>query len=103
MPDDTSITTTTTGNGGPLSVSGRGLGKRPGLLRRTGTATRRWARDTFNREQIVAGLKQLAWVAPLTMLIWLYAERAQQSEEMIPVHVRARSSNDKVHLKLVEP
>src|SRR5688572_16294126 len=41
------------------------------------SATRRWARDTFSREQIISSLKSLAWVAPLTVLIWIYAEREQ--------------------------
>ncbi|HEX8524290.1 MAG TPA: hypothetical protein VF669_18690 [Tepidisphaeraceae bacterium] len=39
--------------------------------------TRRWARGTFTRENIISNLKTLAWVLPLTFLIWVYAEREQ--------------------------
>jgi hypothetical protein len=42
-----------------------------------GHSLRSWAGSTFTREQFVAGLKSLAWVAPLTVLIWIYAEREQ--------------------------
>src|SRR5688572_15344405 len=38
---------------------------------------RRWMRDTFTRENIISNLKTLAWVVPLTFLIWVYAEREQ--------------------------
>ncbi len=41
------------------------------------SATRRSFRDTFSREQLVAGLKAFFWVGPLTVLIWVYAEREQ--------------------------
>lgn len=39
-------------------------------------------RDWFSRENIIASLKTLAWVAPLTILIWVYAEREQQADMM---------------------
>ena len=42
-----------------------------------GYSLRSWASATFTREQFVAGVKSLAWVAPLTVLIWIYAEREQ--------------------------
>jgi hypothetical protein len=32
---------------------------------------------TFTTENIVSGLKTFAWVGPLTILIWVYAEREQ--------------------------
>jgi hypothetical protein len=38
---------------------------------------RSWAANTFSREQLVAAAKSLAWVGPLTLLIWIYAEREQ--------------------------
>src|SRR5690348_958680 len=31
----------------------------------------------FTRENIISNLKTLAWVVPLTLLIWIYAEREQ--------------------------
>ena len=51
---------------------------RRSLGRRSAAVVRRWARDTFNREQLLSSLRALAWVAPLTLLIWIYAEREQQ-------------------------
>lgn len=42
-------------------------------------AARRSARDAFSRESLVSSLKSLGWVAPLTVLIWIYAEREQLS------------------------
>lgn len=89
-----------------LTVGARALAParaRAGLLRRSARATRRWARDTFSREQLVAGVKQFAWVAPLTVLIWVYAERMQQHKATIPFTVVARSSNPNVHVSIVEP
>lgn len=64
---------------------------------------RRWARDTFTREQMVSALKQLAWVAPLTILIWAYAEREQQVEGHLRLTVEAQSSNPAVAVRLIEP
>jgi len=40
-------------------------------------AARAWARSTFSRESFISSLKSLLWVAPLTVLIWVYAEREQ--------------------------
>lgn len=65
---------------------------------------RRWVRDTFTREQMLSGLKQLAWVAPLTVLIWVYAEREQQIPSRdIRFNVELRSNNPQVAVRLVEP
>jgi len=57
--------------------------------------TRRWARETFNREQLVAGLKQLMWVVPLTLLIWIYAEREQidRVEVRVPINLVSKSTD----------
>ena len=38
---------------------------------------RSWARSTFSRESYITSLKSLLWVLPLTVLIWIYAEREQ--------------------------
>jgi hypothetical protein len=38
---------------------------------------RRWSQGTFTRENIISNLKTLAWVVPLTFLVWVYAEREQ--------------------------
>ena len=71
---------------------------------RVTAATRRWARDTFSREQFVAALKQLAWVAPLTVLIWVYAEREQRTTDAnVRFTVEVHSNNPKVFVRLLEP
>jgi hypothetical protein len=43
---------------------------------------RAWARETFAPDQLLNGLKSLMWVAPLTILIWIYAEREQISRNV---------------------
>src|SRR6478735_8471482 len=42
-------------------------------------ASSRWQRfvSRFTRENVISHLKTLAWVVPLTLLIWIYAEREQ--------------------------
>ncbi|MEO6435065.1 MAG: hypothetical protein ABIP55_04795 [Tepidisphaeraceae bacterium] len=42
-----------------------------------------WSRfvSGFTRENIISNLKTLAWVVPLTLLIWIYAEREQVAPE----------------------
>src|SRR5215213_5561758 len=73
-------------------------------LQRASGATRRWARDTFSREQLVAALKQLAWVAPLTVLIWVYAEREQRTTDAdVRFGVEVNTNNPKVFVRLLEP
>jgi len=51
-------------------------GPRP-LRMRVAWAARAWARHTFSRDSFISSLKSLLWVAPLTLLIWVYAEREQ--------------------------
>jgi hypothetical protein len=92
----------TTGNGHFPDAVGAGHKPASRWQRHMGT-TRRWMRDTFNREQLVAGLKQLMWVAPLTMLVWIYAERAQQVDDTIRVTIEAHSSDPKTAVRLVDP
>lgn len=45
--------------------------------RRFNSTVRSWARSTFSRESYITSLKSLLWVLPLTVLIWIYAEREQ--------------------------
>ena len=51
-----------------------------------------WLRGCFERYNLLAGLKTLLWLGPLTLLIWVYAEREQNDkiDAAIPVAVRAR-------------
>src|SRR5205807_2622098 len=52
--------------------------KRPSRTWRDEAATT-WHRfgARFTRENVISNLKTLAWVVPLTLLIWIYAEREQ--------------------------
>jgi hypothetical protein len=53
-----------------------------------------WARDTFSREQLLSSLKSFLWVAPLTILIWVYAEREQADKIDNQVIIFSLTSND---------
>jgi hypothetical protein len=67
--------------------------RRP-IRKRVGWAFRSWATDTFSRESIVSSLKSLLWVAPLTILIWIYAEREEDVPLTdVPVTLDVRSSD----------
>jgi hypothetical protein len=90
-------------NGNRRFPAAAGTHRSTGRWQRYLSTARRWARDTFNREQLVAGMKQLMWVAPLTMLIWIYAERAQQVDDTIRVTIAAASSDPKTAVRLADP
>jgi hypothetical protein len=45
--------------------------------RRLSGSLRSWWRVTFSRESYLSSLRSLLWVVPLTVLIWIYAEREQ--------------------------
>jgi len=52
--------------------------------------------EHFTRENVISVLKNLAWVVPLTILIWIYAEREQIATEpgrVIPIDVRTTAPN----------
>ena len=49
------------------------------------------------RERVTEGFKTFLWIAPLTALIWIYAERAQIAPLEAPVTIDVKSnSNDRV-------
>src|SRR5438105_4666740 len=41
----------------------------------------------FSREKTISSLKTLAWVVPITLFIWIYAEREQVARTENPVSV----------------
>jgi len=45
---------------------------------------RRWWATTFTRQGMMDALRNLAWVGPLTVLIWVYAEREQVDTQQYP-------------------
>jgi hypothetical protein len=78
--------------------------KIPGRTQRNMALVRRWMRDTFSKEQLLSGLRQLAWVAPLTVLIWVWAEREQQIKETnFRFAIEVTPSNPKFAVRLREP
>jgi YbbR-like protein len=49
-------------------------------------------RKRMTRESLVRGLKSLGWVVPLTVVIWVYAEREQtntRTVEDVPVEIKS--------------
>jgi hypothetical protein len=63
----------------------------------------RWAQRTFTRDNFVAAVKTLAWLGPLTALIWVYAEREQivtSDPETIPIELRSGHPNRYVALRM---
>ena len=84
-----------------VTVPARPTERRP-LPRRVAAALRRWARETFNREQVVSALRSLVWVVPLTLLIWIYAEREQQDEPRAQFQVEVRSGSPGQVVRLVD-
>lgn len=58
-------------------------------------------RSRFTRENIISNLKTLAWVIPLTFLIWIYAEREQiatTKDEPVPFELIENSADRAVML-----
>jgi hypothetical protein len=58
----------------------------------------------FTRQNILSFSKAMAWVIPLTILIWVYAETAQdvpRSNVQMPIELRSKDSKHTV--KLVKP
>src|SRR5262245_54271770 len=71
--------------------------------RRAPGAWVRWAQRMVARENLLAGLKTSLWLVPLTVLIWLYAEREQiyiAPDRTIPILVISGSNDRFVELKL---
>src|SRR5688572_18150053 len=79
--------------GAPARPAGKTAASRS-LARRGAALVRRWARDTFSREQLLSSLKALAWVAPLTLLIWIYAEREQQVPGTSRIKIVVKSADE---------
>ena len=68
-------------------------------------AEKNWLLDTFSRDRLISFLKTLVWVAPLTLLIWVYAEREQvwtTENESIPFELVSSDPTRIVSLKGVD-
>src|SRR5689334_21555844 len=63
-------------------------------LGRLGPAQRRVRSTLFSREHWANFLKSLPWVVPLTVLIWVYAEREQLADDpKVPIPIEVRTSD----------
>jgi hypothetical protein len=63
--------------------------------------SRRWMQLHFSRQENLSRLKTLAWVAPLTFLIWVYARQEQIVKEnniTFPIEVKSNDPNRVVTL-----
>jgi hypothetical protein len=59
-------------------------------------------RQAFSRDGLVNGVKTLAWVVPMTVVIWVYAEREQIAHQTVLFRVEAKNSNpDKQVVELI--
>jgi hypothetical protein len=67
-------------------------------------AVRRWGRRHLRRENIVDAIKTAAWVIPLTVLIWFYAEQEQAySEPRVQALVALKSPDPNRIVTLANP
>ncbi len=63
-----------------------------------------WLRRTFAAASLVSGLKSLAWVAPLSVLIWIYAEREQIADRVpIAFTVQVKSLDPSRVARIIDP
>jgi hypothetical protein len=63
---------------------------------------RLWARQNFSRKQLLTSFRTMLWVVPLTVLIWIYAEREQQFTPppvTIPIEITTNDPNRLVTLR----
>ena len=69
------------------------------IARSVRRSLRSWARTRFTRDQVWSTVKSLAWITPLTILIWVYAEREQVRppvKQAIPFQIRTSDARQVV-------
>jgi hypothetical protein len=65
---------------------------------------RGWTREHFSAENLVSFFKTLLWVGPLTVLIWIYAERQQQfTQSGVTLPVEVVSSDPTKAVRITRP
>jgi len=66
---------------------------------------RHWFRDACTRENLIGAFTTLAWVVPLSVLIWVWAEREQlyRTENPIAIPIEVTTSDPKRVVTLVRP
>ena len=61
-------------------------------------------RNAMTREQMVSSAKSLAWIAPLTILIWVYAEREQiRPSELQAIRFTVRTNDPTMVVTVLNP
>ncbi|HRK31385.1 MAG TPA: hypothetical protein PLD59_09925 [Tepidisphaeraceae bacterium] len=74
-----------------------------------GPTFRSWLRETFSASGIAAIVRTLAWLIPLTILVWFYAARSISAPDSVTRRVAVRSNdpgrrvalqNDSLELKI---
>ncbi len=65
----------------------------------------RWVRRIFSQDRVAGAAKTLGWVAPLTFLIWIYAEREQISKRQLPIPmpITVTSADPRMVVTLLRP
>jgi hypothetical protein len=76
----------------------------PNYLARRASGEWRRIRQGFTRQNVILFLRTMAWVAPLTLLIWVYAERAQDTKQSnLQMAIDVTSRDPKRTVTLVKP
>lgn len=61
-------------------------------------------RQGFTRQNVISFAKAMAWVVPLTLLIWVYAETAQDvPKSNVQMLIELKSADSKFTVKLIKP
>ena len=78
--------------------------QKPSTLHYFASATRRSVREAFSKESLLSSLKSFFWVAPLTVLIWIYAEREQLiTVKAFAIPVEVKSSDPRQTVTILSP
>ena len=95
---DTKPTKPAAASTGPV-LDPRTISRRDDRIAYEHPATRRAAW----RDKLSEGLKTFLWVAPLTALIWIYAERAQITSLEMRVRIAVRSADPNRIVTIIQP
>jgi len=64
---------------------------------------RAWWRHTFSLASLLNAVKSLIWVAPLSVIIWIYAEQADTDKQPFTITVSVHSSDPSRVVRLIDP
>lgn len=62
-----------------------------------------WAHHTFSVTSLLSGLKSLLWVAPLSVVIWIYAEQDDVGPDTATATISVHSANPSRVVRLLDP